>query len=397
MSIWRRCLAALAFAAGLVAAPAIASAQTSNLWVVRGVPVEATGESPTSACDAAQRQGRDVAFRRLVERIVVPSDWNKVPTPSAEELENLVIGFDIADERRSTTMCKARMSFVFDSGAVKSYLRSHSATFTDKRAARAVILPVLETGSGRLLWEPDNNWRNAWKTEDWESELQPIEAPFGDDGDKAAVVAGMNFTGDWSMYEPIAKKYGVKSVILAIARINGTTVEVEGKQIQAGSYADFRVTGTGATESEAIADAQRKVLRAVLAAWMEQNALDNSKRGTVSAFAPLRSPGEWVQMRERLQRVPNLTDITVTKMTVSGVSVVLSYRGRDDQLIRGLTAANYGIYAREGGGRVLTTLRKGEPMAIGKDTAADAPATETPRETPASGGGGIPVPQPQGN
>ncbi len=378
-TVWSR-LAAAAFAFAMLGG----AASAQDIYTVGGIPVEATGASPTEACNAMLGQGKDVAWERMMRRMVPERDWARVPTPTGEQLDNLIAGFQLTGERRSSTKCSATMSYRFRGDLVKKHLREARVAYADKRAPLALVVPVWEGAEGKRLWEDDNPWRKAWRAEDFENELQAVQMPTADDGDKAALTADMDFDGRWSTYEAIAKKYGVTSVLVARARpaANETDVEVIAKLVQPIGTIDLSVGGVGDDQKSALKDATRNLHRAVTNRWLEQTALDNSLTNSIVVWCPFGSPQEWVAKRERLEKVQNLLDISVRKLTRSGATLALSYRGRDDQLARGLAAAGFGIYRANGQGRVLTAFREGEEMAIGGGDPQVEPVSSEPAPAP---------------
>ena len=208
-------LAAALAAPILFAAPAHA---VGSLFVVRGVQVEATAESGPKACEAAYTQGHSAAWPRLIQRIVPQDDWDKVPQPSTEELEGFISGYEVSGEKRSTSKCIASMTYLFKADLVKKYLREKGIAYADRRGPPTLAIPLYETAEGTRLWGDDNLWLAAFRAVKLENELIPVEAPYGDDGDKAAIPPGASLGVDWVTYKTIADKYGMKAVLVARAR-----------------------------------------------------------------------------------------------------------------------------------------------------------------------------------
>ena len=74
-----RALMLAATLALLATAPAVAA--DPDLFTVRGVRVDATAETAPAARDRAIAEGRRLAFRRLVERLVPASQSRSIPSP----------------------------------------------------------------------------------------------------------------------------------------------------------------------------------------------------------------------------------------------------------------------------------------------------------------------------
>lgn len=370
-------LAAALSAPILFAAPAHA---VGSLFVVRGVQVEATAESGPKACEAAYTQGHSAAWPRLIQRIVPQDDWDKVPEPAAEDLEAFVSGYEVSGEKRSTSKCIASMTYLFKADLVKKYLREKGIAYADRRGPPTLAIPLYETAEGTRLWGDDNLWLAAFRAVKLENELIPVEAPYGDDGDKAAIPPGASLGTDWITYKTIADKYGMKAVLLARARYAAGKVDVTAQLVSEAGSQDYAVSGSGDDERAALADAVRKLGAAMNEAWKEGAAIDNSISAHISVWAPYSSLAQRRSIEERLRKIQNILEVEITRVTVTGMAVGLRYRGRNDQFEQALKQANFGIYTSTSSesGRVLTDYQSGQPMALGGATQDDAEPSPTP-------------------
>lgn len=357
-------LAAIA-AACLWTAPAMA---VGSIFTVRDVQVEASGESGVKACEQAYAQGHEPAWKKLIERIVPEGDWSRVPQPAPEQLNEFVAGFQPSGEKRSTSKCIATMNYVFRGDLVKKYLRERSIAYADRRGPATLAIALYDKPDGTRLWGDDNLWLNAFRDVKLEHELIPVEAPFGDDGDKAAIPPGTSMGTDWLTYKTIADKYGMKGVLVARATYTNGQVDVKATHVTEQGSEEFTATGTGDDERGALRDAVRKLGAAMNAAWKERAAIDNSMSANIVVWAPYRSLQERNSIEQRLRKIQNILAVTVLRVTTTGMSISLGYRGRKDQFQAALKEAGFGIYRGNGesSGLILSAYRPNEPMAIGE-------------------------------
>ncbi len=371
-----------AFAAALAAplffaAPAYA---VGSLFVVRGVQVEATGESGPKACEAAYTQGHTGAWMKLIQRIVPESDWGKVPEPSDEDLNAFVSGYEVSGEKRSTSKCIASMTYLFKADLVKKFLREKGVAYADRRGPSTLAIPLYETAEGTRLWGDDNLWLGAFRAVKLENELIPVEAPYGDDGDKAAIPPGASLGTDWVTYKTIADKYGMKAVLVARATYANGQVTVNAQLISESGSQDFTATGSADDERGALANAVANLGLVMNEAWKEGAAIDNSISAYISVWAPYSSLAQRRSIEERLRKIQNILEVSVTRVTVTGMAIGLRYRGRNDQFEQALKQANFGIYTSNSSesGRILTDYQSGQAMALGGATREDPEASPTP-------------------
>lgn len=361
------------------AAPAQA---TGSLFTVRGVQVEAEGESGTKACEVAYGQCQPRAWKKLVERIVPKADWGRVAEPTGDALNNFVQGYEVSGEKRSNTKCIASMTYLFKGDVVKKYMREAGIAYADRRGPASIVLALYDTPEGTRLWGDDNLWLNAFRQVKLENEMIPVDAPYGDDGDKAAIPPGAALGKDWVTYKTIADKYGAKGVLVAHAKFANGQADVTASLVTEQGAKDFTAKGAGADERGALADAVRNLGAAMNESWKDSAAIDNSVSAGLTVWAPYGSLSERQSIEARLRKIQNILAVNVNRVTISGMSVSLRYRGRNDQFQKALADANFGIYD-SGSGPVLLPYKPGVPMQLGGGTAEAQPAQpEAPPEQP---------------
>ena len=138
----------------LLAAPAAAQ---DSLYTVSGVHVDATAQSSTEAMNAAIAQGRGKAFQVLYRRLTRQADWARQPALDAAALLRISRGYNIANERRSTTRYVADVTYMFNPEAVARTLRAAQIAFSQATAKRILVIPMSPgsiMGPGPRRWRP---------------------------------------------------------------------------------------------------------------------------------------------------------------------------------------------------------------------------------------------------
>lgn len=90
-------------------------------FVIRDIPVEATGPSPMAAREIAHREGFRLAWRRLLEA-EAPDQVPRLADLPDSELDRLVESFEIDREHVTTTRYSAAMTVIFRPEPVRGLL-----------------------------------------------------------------------------------------------------------------------------------------------------------------------------------------------------------------------------------------------------------------------------------
>src|SRR5215469_13386824 len=149
----RAALAAICLALAAASANAQTAPAPSSVYTVANVPVDATAASADAARDAARLQGEHQAYAILLVRLTRASDASRLPPANDSTLNDLIQGFEVANERHSTVRYLADYTFHFRPNAVRQLLRSAGVPFAETPSKPVVVLPVLDNGTATALWE----------------------------------------------------------------------------------------------------------------------------------------------------------------------------------------------------------------------------------------------------
>ena len=304
----------------------------NEVFTVRNVRVDATGEGSAQARDVAIANGRRVAFEQLMQRLTRREDWNNLPVVPDDQLNNLVLGFQVGEEQTSSTHYIAKVTYSFKPAAIRSLLRQAGIPFSEARAKPALVLPVLETQGSAVLWGT-NPWLAAWAARDLGDDLVPILVPLNDLGDAGLISADQAKTATWSQVSAIAQKYGLDRVLIADASpgASGTNVALRQLSATADSSMQFSVPN-GADPSAALDLAVGGALSRLYDEWKAATIVRFGQENSLVASVWFNSLQDWLTIRRRLGQAPTVTTVDVLGISSQGAEVRLLYAGTTDQL-----------------------------------------------------------------
>src|SRR3974390_951429 len=104
------------------------------------VPVDATAANANTARDTARLDGEHRAHAALLDRLTLASDQARLPAATDAMLNDLIEGFEVANERRSTVRYLADYTFHFRRDAVERVLREQGIPFAETPSKPLVVL-----------------------------------------------------------------------------------------------------------------------------------------------------------------------------------------------------------------------------------------------------------------
>ncbi len=363
----RRTLLALIFA---VCAVFPAAAADVSLYTVAGVPVEAAAENAAAARTPAIASGEKRAAQIMLRRLTQSSDYSRLPTLSDTELQTLVRGIEINDERIGGNRYTAKITVNFNANAVRNLLRNAGIPFTEATAKPLLVVPVLDIDGRRLMWEDSNPWREAWALRANDGALQPISVPLGDTQDAQTIDATAAASVDEAKLRALASRYQLSDVAVAAASIkrnpSNWVMQVNVTRLGGGSDATMVLSYTGQGDNyQAVMDeAARDIAGRMEDRWKQATIVPMTPGGAggdrqkLAATVPLTSLGDWLVVRDRLARVSGLSRVDVHSLSKTDAQLVLTYTGDPQRLTLMLSQRDLALEQGPDGYWTLKTASK---------------------------------------
>jgi len=362
----------------LVVAGAQAAGQEWTPFVARGIAVDVTAENAAAAREQALAEARAHAFRQMLQSITASEDHGRLPDPGAEAIANMVVGFEVDDEKASAVRYIATLSYRFDPASVRALLQSAGVPFAESRSRPVVVVPVYRDGT-TVLWEEANPWRDAWTALAVNSGLVPFVVPVGDLTDISKLSVEQARAGDEDALAALAQRYGTDLGVVATAESGGDGIAVSARRFGAGDgstvlNAEFSGDGALASAAEAIA-------RRMEEDWKRRNLVRTDLEGRLEAVVPVQTLAEWVMISERLAAAGAVRATRVLRLQRGQAQIALEYFGTSDQLQ--VVLAQQGLDLRPGVDAWVLALRGAAPV-IADPTAPGAEPVNAPAQ-PGSG------------
>lgn len=352
--------------------PGAAATAASDALVVRDLPIDAEAKSAAEARELAIVKGQREAYQIMVQRIVAAADLSRVPALKDSQIVDLLEGFEIADERVAPTRYRANLTVTFQEERIRELLGGQGIAFARGAEKPIVVIPILVTEQGPMLWQDDNLWLQAWIARETPSGLVPIIVPLGDTADIEDLTAKQASRGDAAALSRFASRYGADEVAVIEARPktasgkNGApAVSLRVRRIRPGGSDGFdeQVRGkAGQPWEELFALAADRVVARLDQSWKEANTIRYDLPGAVRAIVPVANLGEWVKVRSALLEMPQVAEIEIIALARAGADIMLRFYGDQTQLEAALATRNLFLVAEPGGGYVLSPRRPTEPV-----------------------------------
>lgn len=337
-----------------VAAQSQAEITEAEIYTIINIPVDVTAETAAKAREQAIVQGETKAFQRLLERLTLLVDHEKLPQYTLDDMRSFVQRFSLADEKTSSVRYIANMTVQFKAQKIRKLLLEYNIPFSETQSKPVIVLPVYRKNKALLLWEDSNVWRKAWYMLPESDGLVPLIHPLGDLTDISVIGPTQAINGDLDSLTAIARHYGRGDVLVVDA--------TEKKNFRTGTFSleavatrYSSVTGsehTFALQFESHPKEMREIffLRAAknLAveledSWKRNNLLQVNAIGVVAVSVLITGLQDWLDIQRRLEHISILKKIDLILLAQDEVRVNLYYLGSSDQLVTALAQADLAL------------------------------------------------------
>jgi hypothetical protein len=337
------------FAALLLVVP-FSGASAADIFTVRGIHVDKTAESATAARAAALAEAQRLALTAMMKKLTLPEDWASLPDVDDATAQNAVRGFQVANEKTSSTRYIAEMIVSFQPEAVRRLLRGANVAFGETQARAALLLPVLHRDGGPVLWEENNPWRAAWAALEPGDELTPLILPIGEIMEINAVPATTAIANDetsLTALTDLAANYGTSGVVVAEASPAGSGLRVTLTRRGGFTESDPITKTYEGQDAAAMKLAAADMLNELSTQWKRQIIVRDNRVSTIVVQADFATLSDWESIRKGLTSTPLVQGVEVVGISSRGAEIRISHKGSADMLALSLAQQNVALATPE--------------------------------------------------
>ncbi|MDG1707724.1 MAG: DUF2066 domain-containing protein, partial [Emcibacteraceae bacterium] len=330
----------------------------ATIYTIYNVEVDEMSQNVTTSRARALRLGQRAAFDRLLRRITLTSDKEKLPRFSDDEIQEYITGFEINDERRSNVRYMASLVVHFNRDRVNELLSAQQIPSAETLGISVSVLPIFEEGGTLRLWERENHWRLAWEEYDMINNLVPIDTPAPSLMNRMYMSAMQAKNDNQRIISQFIEKNRLNELIVATARlekdnVNGIlSLNIDMKQNNfntpdENSFNTLRVSlpeydEEGESNMAAIFEAGVDAATAwVDDLWKLKVLVNYGLSSKIAVIGDLDSINHWLVIQKQLNRVNLVKKIDLKSIKIDQVDLEIEFSGEEEQLV--LSLAQQGI------------------------------------------------------
>lgn len=152
--------------------------ERADLFVIYDVASEATGSSSITARQNAVDGAINRAYNILINRVVAPESRSSVRRPSPVDLQRLLRGFEVEDERAAAGKYAARFHIAFDDQLMVEWLQASNVPFVMRGLGATMLYMVWTDETGSHLYTEASDTLELAAT-GWRNRIGLYRIPYG--------------------------------------------------------------------------------------------------------------------------------------------------------------------------------------------------------------------------
>jgi len=352
----KRFLLVVCVFAGFGTAPAVGAG--SDIYEVRNVRVDVSAETASKAREKALADGERAAFERLMRRLTMAADRERLPNLDKGEIRSYVRDFAVSNEKTSAGRYLANLSVRFKRESVRKLLNDFNLPFAETLSKPVLVLPVFQSGGSMALWDDPNPWRGAWADLRARSGLVPLIQPMGDLGDVGAINPVQAIQGDRPRLKVVAERYQAQDVVVVygLQRLDPASGR-QSLEVYVTRYGKDPDPETdtypfnqeeGESASDLLTRAVTRISDAIDDDWKRRNILDLSHPNVAAIAVPVTGLKDWIAVQARLKDVPLIRRAEMVLLSLDEIRINLHYVGNTTQLRNALAQAELTLVNEDG-------------------------------------------------
>lgn len=309
----------------------------ADLYTVEGIDVDVTAKNALEAREKAFSEAQVKAYETLSERLVNSGEQSAVQELDAETISFMVQDFEVTKEQLSAKRYKGTYTIRFNPDSFQQQVINQGQSYSDIPRGSVLVLPFYQTGSNTVLWDSTNPFLSAWaRSREINGEIASTVVPIGDIEDVSQINEFSPLNYDPVKLERMRDRYGANEVSIILASpevgmsgVGNVRLSLYSARIRGPEFSgQMTIEGNaGETTAQLYDRVVSKIKQQYKSDWKQETAVASMDTQSFPAVMSFTSVREWIDAKQKLERVPGMASVIVNRLTPREASMALNYQG----------------------------------------------------------------------
>ena len=320
----------------------ISGTSQGKIFKVKNILVEIESTTSTNAKEIALLEAQEKGFRNLMNKMLLPSEYEKIQSVNIEKILEFVDAIEIQNEKTAPNKYIGNLTVSFNEEKILRYLNKNDIKFTSLKSKPLLILPIYKFAGVTYLWEKKNIWRNVWLKKINIDGLIPIQSSEGKFSDFIYFNQDKAVKKNLNNLELLAKSHNTTGVLIAILKkkynrdkskilfdLDLSIYRFDGeKKIK---FKDSIEIYSNEYSEDILNDAKVKVEQFVNQQWKTANVTSSQKKfEKITVF--YKNLNDWINIKKTISNISIIDKFNVKNFSHNEAVIFLSFSGNLTQL-----------------------------------------------------------------
>ena len=364
----------------------------ADLYTVEGVEVDVTAKNALEAREKAFNEAQVKAYKMLSERLVNSGEQDAVKELDTESISYMVQDFEVTKEQLSAKRYKGTYTIRFRPDSFRQQVIQQGQSYSDIPRGAVLVLPFYQTGSNTILWDNTNPFLSAWsRSREINGQIASTVVPIGDIEDVSQINEFSPLNYDPVKLERMRDRYGANevSIILAspevsITGISNVRLSLYHAKIRGPEFSGQMIVQgqAGETSAQLYDRVVSKIKQRYKSDWKQETSVASMDTQSFQAVMNFTSVREWIDAKQKLERVPGMASVIVNRLTPREASMSLNYHGDAQRLNTALGRSGLMLGQAGNGYQPVYRILRAMPQYQQPAPQVNAPNNQTPYNNP---------------
>lgn len=322
----------------------IATAQAADERFAVELDVDVTDVNASVAREKAMKEANRVAFVEVAKRVTTAEGAARLAGMTDAQLINFIKEVSIIEEKTSSVRYLATLQVVLNEDMLTEYMKEREIPMLIQGNSRVLVVPVFRAfpSDRPLLWESNNQWKQAWDNVALDGVVRFINLPSS--GTNYSIIdANKALMMDGAALDKLMRANNVDDVYVLDAVYDG----IEGLNVTMTSYSGdgrtVKISGDRSLGMELFNKAVKQVKEQMEQNLKQQSVQADSQESEVIVMFNFNNLREWVEAEAQLRDIPYVKGIQIQAMGSNRAQFKINFIGSHDKLLYSVRAKSYNL------------------------------------------------------
>ena len=274
-----------------------------------------------------------IAFDRLIDKILIKKDINKLSSTSLDEIKKLVSHYQLIEENKNINSQKIIFNITFDRDQINKLFYEKNILYADITKLQIIIMPVLIKNDNVYLFSENYFYKN-WNEEVDNTKDQAIEYILPLESIESVRLINSNKNNLENIDLNLLKNYEIQNCIYLVINYekNLTNIYLKANIFNNKLIKNINIKNLEMNETEKMKNIKFILKEQIKEIWKKENLIDVRTPSFLNSKLNLQSKEDLLKVNNLLNKIDLIQNFSVLELNMNYAKIKIKYLGNLEKL-----------------------------------------------------------------